>query len=94
MLNYFPNFFTSKAISIYFAALLVSNILFFNHILDWKWWIFGIIEAVGFFYYSNQLTRNWMKFKEERFLKKLFYSAFILRLTWMIIGFCNEWQSF
>lgn len=28
-----------------------------------------------------------MKFKEERFLKKLFYSAFILRLTWMIIGY-------
>ena len=87
MLNYFPKFFTSKAISIYFAGLIISNILFFNHILDWKWWIFGIIEVVGFFYYSNQLTRSWLKYKDERFIKKLFYSAFFIRLIWMVIGY-------
>ena len=87
MLNYFPKFFTSKAISIYFAALLISNIVFFNHILNFKWWIFGMVEVLAFFYYSNEITRKWQKYKEERFLKKVLSTAFFIRLSWMIIAY-------
>ena len=87
MLNNFPKFFTSKAISLYFAALIISNIIFFNHILNYKWWMFGIVEALSFFYYSNEITRKWQKFKEERFLKKVFSTALLIRLSWMIFAY-------
>ena len=87
MLNYFPKFFSSKAISLYIAGLLVSNVIFFNHILNYKWWLFGLVEALTFFYYSNEITRKWLKYKEERFLKKLLSTAFFIRLSWMIFAY-------
>ena len=65
----------------------MSNLLLFNHILDWKWWLFGIVEAVGFFYYSNELSVKWLKYKEERFLKKVFTTALVLRLVWVIFSY-------
>ena len=87
MLNYFPKYFSSKAISVYFAAIIISNLLLFNHILDWKWWLFGIVEAVGFFYYSSELSVKWLKFNERRFLKKVFITAFLIRLVWVLFSY-------
>lgn len=87
MLSYFPKYFTSKAISLYFGVLLLSNIIFINHVLNYKWWIFGIIEAVSFFYFANHLTRKWFGFSEKRFIKKLFVSAFLVRVIWVVISY-------
>jgi len=87
VLNHFPKYFTSKAISIYTGALFVSNLIFFNHALSPIWWLFGLFEAIGFFYYSNELTRQWAFYPEKKFLKKLFQTALIIRLFWAVFGY-------
>ena len=72
MLNYLPKYFSNKAISLYIVCLLVVSIVFFNRILDWYWFAFGLIEVVGFFYFSNILTKKWSNFSPKFFEKKLF----------------------
>jgi len=87
MLNYFPKYFTSKAIYLYLAALFVVSVLFFNQVMSLIWWILGIGSVVGFFYYSNLLTRKWSDYSEKTFTKKIFQTALILRIAWVIISY-------
>jgi len=87
VLNYFPKFFTSKAISLYFIALLVCNIIFFNHALSFQWWIFGIVEVVAFFYFANENTRKWSSFSEKKFIRTVFVTAIILRIIWVVFSY-------
>lgn len=72
MLNYFPKFFTSKAIMLYFAALLVVTVLFMSKAMSLIWWIFGAVEVVGFFYFSNQLTRGGLIILKKSSVKNYF----------------------
>lgn len=87
MLNYFPKYFTSKAITLYLAALMVVSVLFINMVMSIVWWIFGIVEVAGFFYFSNQLTRKWANYSEKTFSKKLFQTALILRVVWVFFSY-------
>ena len=87
MLNYFPKYFTSKAIFLYLGVLVLCNIIFFSHALPLIWWAFGIVEVISFFYFSNQVTRSWEKYSEKRFLKKLFQTALFIRLGWVVFSY-------
>ena len=87
MLNYLPKYFTSKAIFLYLGVLVLCNVIFFSHALPVLWWAFGILEVISFFYFSNQLTRNWQKYTDKRFLKKLFQTALIIRLVWVVFSY-------
>ena len=87
MLNYLPKYFTSKAISLYFIALLVCNVIFFNHALSFQWWIFGIVEVVTFFYFANENTRKWSSFSEKKFIRTVFITAILLRIGWVIFSY-------
>jgi hypothetical protein len=51
------------------------------------WWVFGIIEVLSFFYYSNQLTRTWSDYSVKKFSKKLFQTSLIIRLVWMVFSY-------
>ena len=69
------------------GALVVSNIIFYNHVLSPIWWIFGIVESIGFFYYSNEITRKWSLYSEKKFLRNLFQTALIIRLIWSVFSY-------
>jgi len=87
VLNYFPKYFTSKAISLYFGALVLISVVFFAHALPIVFMLFGIVEVVGFFYFSNLLTRRWANYSEKKFKKKLFQNALIIRLAWVLFSY-------
>ena len=87
MLNYFPKYFTSKAISLYLGVLLLCNLIFISHALSIIWWAFGLVEVLSFFYFSNQLTRTWGNYSEKRFIKKLFQTALIIRICWVVFSY-------
>jgi len=87
VINYFPKYFTSKAISLYLGVLVVCNIIFFSHALPVIWWAFGIVEVISFFYFSNQLTRSWLKYSDKKFIKKLFQTALVIRLVWVVFSY-------
>lgn len=72
---------------LYMGLLLFCNILFFSHILSFIWWIFGIVEVVGFFYFSNLLTKQWDTLSPKTFTKRLFTTALIIRVIWVIFSY-------
>lgn len=94
-INYVPKAITNTAIFSYFAAIFACTLLYSSHILNWKWWIFGIVSVVGFFYFANKQTKLWINFRSVTFAKKLFWSAFALRVVWVIVSYLlyNQWTG-
>jgi len=87
MLTYFPKYFTSKAITLYLIVLVFCNLIFFKNALSMMWWVFGLVEVIGFFYFANQFTRQWGKFSTKKFGKQLFKTALVIRLVWMVFSY-------
>ena len=87
MLNYFPKYFTSKAIYLYIGALLVVSFVFRSYTMHWYWYIIGLIATCGFFYFSNTLTRNWSCITSKSFTKKLFTTALTIRIIWVVFSY-------
>ena len=87
MLEYFPKYFTSKAITLYLVVLVLVNIVFMNQFMPLVYWAFGIVSVVAFFYFSNQFTRQWGKYSEKVFSKKLFRTALIIRLVYVVFSY-------
>lgn len=91
-MNYtFPKILSNKAICIYFL-LLITVPLFFGYPMEWYFWIFGIVEVFGFFYYANKLPIDWKIYSSKAFEKKLFTTALIIRILYVsfIYWFYNK----
>lgn len=86
MINYFPKYFQDRAIAVYIILLLLVP-LAFGHAMTWYWWIFGIIEVAGFFYFSHYLSRGWARLSERAFTKEVFWSALIIRVIFVIFSY-------
>lgn len=71
----------------YVAAICCCNVLFASHMLHWQWWFFGAIEVFGFFYFANRLSKGWFYLKPLHFTQKLFWTAFFLRVIWVVISY-------
>jgi hypothetical protein len=84
MINYFPKRISNTAIAIYFLALLVVPVLNFDYAMQLQWMIFGILSVVCFFYFSNKLSKSWINLSEPAFINKIFYSAIIIRVVYVI----------
>lgn len=77
----FPRQFSKIAIAAYFVGLLAVTVLASsaNMEMTWYWWVFGIVEVVGFFLASANLSTSWKGLKSKTFEKKLFRTGFGLR---------------
>lgn len=84
MVPYFPNLISRKAIASYFVALAVISLVFMDYVLPFYLMLFGAVEVLSFFYFSNTLTKRWARLKPELFVKRLFWTALIIRLVYMI----------
>lgn len=87
MTFFISRYYTSKAITLYVVLLCVCSMLFFNRILPFRWIFFGVVEVVGFFYFFNLLTKRWNSFSAYGFRKKLFRTALIIRVFYVIFSY-------
>lgn len=84
----FPKWISNKAIIIYGIALVIVTGMYFAHSMPWYYMLSGVVSVLVFFYYGNQLTRKWSPDRvrsEKRFEKKIFTTAFMLRVAWMFL---------
>jgi hypothetical protein len=51
------------------------------------WWVFGLLEVITFFYFTNKLTRKWSVYSEKKFNRKLFQHALIIRIVWVLVSY-------
>ena len=91
MLSYFPKYYTDKAMYVYFALLVCVPVIF-GYPMEWYFWIFGIVEVVGFFYFAHKLPIEWKNYSPKEFTKKLFTTALIIRVIYVVFSywFYNE----
>ena len=87
MLHYFPQFFTKKAIVLYFLSIGIMSLVFMQYSMSMLWIVFGIVEVVGFFFFANTLTKSWAGYSEKKFTKKLFWISFIIRIVWVVVSY-------
>jgi hypothetical protein len=87
VLNYLPKYFTEKAMLLYVVALVFISLIFFSRVLPFMFIVFGLVEVVGFFYFSNLLTKNWATYSPKRFRKNIFATAFFIRLAWVLFSY-------
>jgi 4-amino-4-deoxy-L-arabinose transferase-like glycosyltransferase len=60
---------------------------FISNTMAWYWYVFGIVEVIGFFYFSNKLTCLWSEISEKTFVRRLFTLSFAIRLGWVIFSY-------
>lgn len=87
MIPYFPKQFSSKAILIYLSSLAVVSLVYFNYRMKLEFFIIGIIWVLLFFLLSHRYTLRWSAFEEGKFIRKLFFTALILRLIWITFSY-------
>ena len=94
-LPYIPNAVSSPAMLAYVAAALCCLMLYSSHIMTWYWWVFGLVEVCGFFYFANQLSKDWINVGPMTFAKKIFWTAFVLRAVWVLVSYIlyNDWTG-
>lgn len=83
-LTYFPKYLSRKAIVFYLISLLSVSILYVQYALPWWLMLFGIISVLVFFHYSSLLSKEWQIFSSKGFEKKVFWTAFLIRLVYVI----------
>ena len=86
-MNYFPKYFLNKSVLLYFLALMAVTFVYFRYAMDAIWFLFGIAEVVGFFYFSNSLTKKWAEISQKRFINKVFYTALGIRIAWVVFSY-------
>lgn len=87
MLSYFPKYIANKAVTFYLVTLVLVSLLFFNHAMSFLWIAFGLIEVMGFFYFSNKLSKEWQRYSERTFEKKIFRTSLIIRIIYVLFSY-------
>jgi hypothetical protein len=83
-LNYLSNYFTSKAIAVYFMVLMAITLLAFQYSLPIQWMFTASSTVFLFFLYGSKLTRKWAITSNASFKKNIFYSALVIRILWVV----------
>ena len=90
-----PKAITNTAMLTYLLAMIGCIVAYSSHIMPVKWWMFGLISVLGFFYFANRQTKLWLNTRPMAFAKKLFWSAFAIRVVWVLISYWlyYEWTG-
>ena len=84
MLNFFPKYFSNRAMLCYLITLVIVSFAFIRYALPFQFMLFGAVAIVVFFYYSSSLTRNWRRFPPRKFVRNLFFVALIIRVIYVV----------
>ena len=68
----------------YVITLALVSALFIKHVLPFKFVLFGFIAVSVFFVYSSKLTMKWGRYSELLFTRRMFFTALIIRLVYVI----------
>lgn len=86
-LVFVPRSITNTAMLTYVLALLVCNVLYMRYALTWYWWLFGLAEVCGFFYFANHCTKQWARISPQTFAKRLFATALGIRIVYVLFSY-------
>lgn len=92
MLNCFPKYIATKAITLYGVLLLGISLVFMKYAMKPVWWIFGITEVVGFFWGSYVCSRKWLHLSYKHFIQNIIIVSFVLRVVYVVFSYFFYWE--
>ena len=87
MIPFFPRQIANRAIIVYLAALIVTNIYYLNYAMSVGYIALGITWVLGFFLLTSSMSRSWSGIKVKTFVEYLFLLAIFLRLIWVVFSY-------
>ena len=81
---YFPRFCSTRAIIAYVVTLVIVSSVYISHAMPFQFMLFGLVSVLVFFLFSNKLTQSWERFMPQVFVKKLFITALLIRLVYVV----------
>lgn len=87
MVPFFPKIIANKGILVYFLSLAIVTVCFSSHAMGIEYIVLGIMWVSGFFTFSASNTKKWAKLNTAQFCKTIFWTAFGLRIIWVIFSY-------
>ena len=87
MISSFPKQIANKGILLYVASLAIVSVLYMNYAIPWYFMLMGIVEVSLFFMFAPKLGKSWGKYTPDKFEKRLFWAAFVLRIVWVTFSY-------
>lgn len=78
--TFLPKWVSEKSMLWGILALVVAAVAFYTRLMPAYLYILYIIEVIGFFYYSQQLSHKWAKYSTKKFVKQIFWIGVLLRI--------------
>ncbi|MCQ2334401.1 MAG: hypothetical protein MJZ89_01035 [Paludibacteraceae bacterium] len=85
--NYVPKWMSTQALYCYVAALIVATGMYMSYAIEWYLMLVGVVSVVGFFYYSNYLSKRWARLTVKTFTKRLIVTSFSIRLIYTLFSY-------
>lgn len=83
----------NQAIGVYIAAYLLVSMLFISQALPFSLFLFGPVSILLFFILVPKLGREWLRYKEKAYVRKLLWMAILIRAVYaLFIYFFNDAQ--
>jgi hypothetical protein len=87
MVPFFPKPIANKGLLLYFISVITISVVFGNYAMNIAFLLMGIVGVFLFFYGSNHLTVRWQNLPPKAFLRRLFWTALIIRLAWVVFSY-------
>ena len=87
MIPFFPKQIASKAVYLYLAALGIVSLVFMQYAMSLTFIAIGVMWVVGFFLLSHYCSKGWQSIPEKLFIRRLFWTALLLRWAWVIFSY-------
>ena len=84
MLDYFPKYFSVRAIICYVVTLFLVSLVFIDRVLPFQFMLFGFAAVCIFFVFAHQTSNRWRSVPQRMFTKKLFLTALAIRVVYVI----------
>jgi hypothetical protein len=76
-----------RSVLLYAILLMAVSAVFSSHILPFVWMVFGITVVFLSFSSMCRLIRQWFHLPEKEFRKKIFWTAFWVRMTYVLFSY-------
>lgn len=89
-LAYFPKKYANLAIGFYIVSLVLCSILYIEHAMPLYILVVGVLSILLFFTGSSSLGKEWCRLSEKRFVKKVLWTGFAIRvISTIVMVLCN-----
>lgn len=93
MVPFLPKQISTKAVIIYLTSLAIVSVVFMKHMLGPTFLLLGIMWVLFFFLLSSRYTVMWQDIEEKKFVRKLFVTALVVRLVWVVFSYFFYWYN-